>query len=91
MFASSRAGCCNPAGHCGKSNRPPAKDCHIQPFDLTRNLSDTTAQSVLPAFGGPVTIATMSPASAPGAGLLPLFLPQASPPDLSLLHSVFRI
>jgi hypothetical protein len=91
MFPSSHAGCCNPTGHCGKTPQTPAKDCHIQPFALTKTFSGTTAQSALPVVALPVTIAAANQASAFGTRLLAFFSPQPSPPDLCLLHSVFRI
>ena len=91
MFPSSHAGCCDPAGHCGKTPQAPAKDCHIQPLALTKTFSTTTAQSTLPAVVLPVTMAAANQPSVFGTRLLAFFSPQPSPPDLGLLHSVFRI
>jgi hypothetical protein len=58
---------------------------------LTKTFSTTTAQSTLPAVVLPVTIAAANQPSVFGTRLLALFSPQPSPPDLGLLHSVFRI
>jgi hypothetical protein len=91
MFPSSHAGCCNPTGHCGKTPQTPAKDCHIQPFALTKTFSGTTAQLTLPTVALPVPIAAANQASVFGTRLQPYLSPQSLPPDLCLLHSVFRI
>jgi hypothetical protein len=91
MFASSRAGCCHPSGHCGKVPTTPAsKDCHIQPLALTKT-DRTPGQPSLPTVA-----AAAVPVAAEQASVLPgrplAFVPlQASPPDLCTLHSVFRI
>lgn len=78
-------------GKLRKTPQTPAKDCHIQPFAPTKTFSDTTAQSTLPVVALPVTIAAANQASAFGTRPVAFFSPHPSPPDLCLLHSVFRI
>ena len=91
MFANSRAGCCNPTGHCGKTPTTPAsKDCHIQALALTKT-DGASSQPSLPAVAVPVMTVAAIQSSAFPTRPLEFFPIQASPPDLCLLHSVFRI
>ena len=91
MFANSRAGCCHPTGHCGKAPTTPAsKDCHIQPLALTK-IDGAVGQPSLPAVAAPVVPLAADLASVFTTRPFAFVSPQASPPDLCLLHSVFRI
>lgn len=92
MFPNSHNGCCNPAGHCKPvpTHPPASKDCNIQPIALATATSDMAAHPVLPIAIVPATLMTAD-ASVHGVSLLEFRPSQASPPDLSLLHSVFRI
>lgn len=92
LFSKSHGGCCDPAGHCGKlpRNAPASRACDLKPVALASAADDASVSPVLPvAVASPVT-----PAAAPSAFAAPesrLGPPQASPPDLYLLHSTFRI
>ena len=92
MFPGSGGGCCDPSGHCGHVPKPPApNDCHIQPLTVTKTFTATVDLASLPVSAVPVTIAVIVDADTTGARALGSVLPQASPPDLCLIHSVFRI
>lgn len=96
MSPVSQAGhCCKPSGECRKTQNssPPSKDCAIQPYSLAQTVATPDHAEILMA----------SVVATPGYGLF-LQLPQThpildlpatgsrgSPPDLNLLHSVFRI
>ena len=91
MFANSSTGCCNPTGHCGKTPTTPAsKDCHIQALALTKTYA-ASGQPSLPAVTVPVVPVVADQPSVFTTRPLALVPLQASPPDLCLLHSVFRI
>jgi hypothetical protein len=92
MFANSHDGCCNPAGHCKQvpARSPASKDCNIQPIALATGAPDMAAPSSLPIAIVPAILMTAD-ASVHGAAMLEFLPSHASPPDLSLLHSVFRI
>src|SRR5271165_1428700 len=92
MFPSSPGGCCNPDGHCKQvpAHSPASRDCNIQPIALATATSDIAAHPVLPIAIVPATLRTAD-ASVHGASLLEFRPSPASPLDLSLLHSVFRI
>jgi hypothetical protein len=90
MFANSRTGCCNPT-HCGKTPTTPAsKDCHIQPLALTKTYA-ASGQPSLRAVAAPALPVEADLASAFSTQPLAFVPLQASPPNLCLLHSVFRI
>jgi hypothetical protein len=92
MFPNSHDGCCNPAGHCKQdpAHRPASKDCNIQPIALETGAIDMAAHPALPIAIIPVALLTAD-ASVHGAPLLEFLPSHESPPDFSLLHSVFRI
>jgi len=58
---------------------------------LAKVTSDTAAQPALAITMTPVTISRTLPANVLGTRLLEFSMPQAPPPDLCLLHSIFRI
>jgi hypothetical protein len=92
MFPSSRAGCCNPAGHCGTTPQSPdSKDCHIQPIALTKTFAGVSGQPEFHAVTYSLVHAADGPANIINAQSLSFVVPEASPPDLCLLHSVIRI
>jgi hypothetical protein len=93
MFPGSPAGCCNPSGHCKKTPQAPlAKNCTIQPMALAKVSGNPSERPELPMVGvTPLMPAVMPQAKALIARTESFFLPQTSPPDLNLLHSVLLI
>jgi hypothetical protein len=91
MVPSSRAGCCNPAGHCGKIPQPQSKDCHIQPFAPTKNSPDVTAPLTLMPLALSTDPTTSDQLHLSSTRSPAFFVAESSPPDLCLLYSVFRI
>jgi hypothetical protein len=96
MFPDSHGGCCHPTGKCeqhpGKEDpaRPPASsDCNIQPIALAPATPDAAAHPVLAIAIAPA-ILTSVPANVLASSPIEL-RPHGPEPDLSLLHSVFRI
>jgi hypothetical protein len=95
MFPSlSAKTCCTPSGHCRDKTPQPSsgKECLIQSAAPSKTLSSASDASVLLSW-------TALPALAPASNMTPHFeaastagrASNASPPDLCLLHSTFRI
>ena len=85
--------CCTPTGQCHRvpAPSPISRDCTIQPIALGGVAPDTVLHPGLTVADAPAPITGQVPVLhlSRGAAILPSAT--ISPPDLSLLHSVFRV
>jgi hypothetical protein len=100
MFPSAgEKSCCNPAGECipapnSQSDRQPSsQECFIQPVELSGVPSTLEHASIVLSSAAILPVQSFHLAPLPLSGLreTPQYSEAVSPPDLCLLHSVFRI
>jgi hypothetical protein len=87
--------CCKPSGECRKApnSSSPAKDCAIQAFALAQTVvtPDHAAVLLASAVAAPDSVPVLTPSQIHAIPDLKAAGSRGSPPDLNLLHSVFRV